>query len=505
MTSLILPRDTSAILVVFSYARDGISNDTMKLMIPWMQDIWDTLHDGSFAQYFSQTSFSKHMVIGTSAPSRDTMFVSSVNIDSIGDWFWFKEEYFDDIMEQVDELYDFRDFDITGPHGVPDGKVDMLLFLICNWYAVGGLVSLDFHDYSSDEGVSLLDGAIAFMFNKSYTINGNFYLGGEPRAQYILHHEYAHGLGIPDIDHSGFNNFMHIGTGSFDGVYDGVRGPYNPYWRDILLNWMDAVRIDRPRFNFRMPYWSEGDTCIYILQDSVLNAQQKFYIISHKRTSSFDLQWPSPDSGGLAIFHVRTNCSWSDNPRHKNIDVEIASGLYDWYIDTCSYFTHIPGDCGRTCLSESVSIYVDRPNPAFGLDSFDVKGRCMGIWPSTGAMSINSFFDGITYTNFDDFSNPSSKFYNAQDSQVVWSHLAVRNIHPHNGHIYADLLVNNWYGVLDNSMIWGDTAIDKGYAITGDITVQSGDTLRILPGTTISISRPARTINPAATTPRNRS
>ncbi|HXF48908.1 MAG TPA: FlgD immunoglobulin-like domain containing protein [Verrucomicrobiae bacterium] len=49
----------------------------------------------------------------------------------------------------------------------------------------------------------------------------------------------------------------------------------------------------------------------------------------------------------------------------------------------------------------------------------------------------------------------------------------------------ADLLVNNWYGPITANTTWGPGV----YAITGDITVNSGATLTIQPGTTIYFQR----------------
>jgi hypothetical protein len=144
--------DTLKAMVVFSWARDGIQNDTMKLMYPWTQSIWDLADSGSIPNYYLQNSFNKHMLIGVSLPQRDTMFISNVNIclsdtQCLGPYYSYRDEYFQDIMAQADSLYDFGDFDITGPNGIPDGKVDLLIFAVCN--ITQGGVNIIGHNYTS--------------------------------------------------------------------------------------------------------------------------------------------------------------------------------------------------------------------------------------------------------------------------------------------------------------------------------------------------------------------
>jgi hypothetical protein len=316
-------------------------------------------------------------------------------------------------------------------------------------------------------------------------------------------HEYNHLLGTPDTEHSTYKSH-HFGLGGFGTEvyggtqFNGILAPLNPYWRKNRMHWINGkVIVHAPIYNKPIQYWPESDSSVLVLDSSGANFQQCYYISAHNKTTYFDRFWPSREgSGGLMIYHVRKNVlGWSQSDgRHKNIDVEIASGLYNWYVDTCSIYDicKLPSEdpLHLQCWpeDESLSIYADQPNPICGFDSLDWRLPCKNVWAgNNGEGSINSFFDGVNYTEFDDFSNPSSKFCKSTyvDSQKVVSHLAVRHIHPHNGRIYADLLVNNYYGQLANSTTWGHATIHKGYAITGDITVPAGETLRILAGTDI--------------------
>jgi hypothetical protein len=177
--------DTLKAMAVFSWARDGIQNDTMKVMYPWTRRIWYESDSGSIPNYYLTNSLNKHMLIGESVPSGDTMFVSNTDLD-LGSYYSFPEAYFDDIMAQADNLYDFRDFDLTDPNGVPDNKVDMLFFIVCNW-TQGGLAGLGQHTYTSQEGVSVSDGVLCFIFNKDYILNGSIYYdGGRPRSRRVM-------------------------------------------------------------------------------------------------------------------------------------------------------------------------------------------------------------------------------------------------------------------------------------------------------------------------------
>jgi hypothetical protein len=117
-TCAVLPNDTVKALMIFSYAPDGIQNDTMKVMFDGTSDIWSLSDSGSISNYYLQTSFNKHFLEGFSAPERDTMIIGNVDCNmSLQNYYQFDEAYFDDIMAQADSLYDFRDFDMTGPQG----------------------------------------------------------------------------------------------------------------------------------------------------------------------------------------------------------------------------------------------------------------------------------------------------------------------------------------------------------------------------------------------------
>jgi M6 family metalloprotease-like protein len=323
--------DTLKAMAVFSWARDGIQNDTMKVMYPWTQSIWNLADSGSIPNYYLQNSFNKHMLVGESVPSGDSMFVSNIDLN-LGSYYSFSEDYFHDIMAQADSLYDFTDFDLTGPNGIPDGKVDMLMFIICNW-TQGGRADLNSHTYTSEENISVGDGVICFIFNKDYQLGANFYDGGRPRSQRVMMHEYNHLLGTPDTEHSGFTYSHHYALGGFGlevyggTQFNGILGPLNPYWRKNKMHWISGNEIIHvPIYNKPLQYWSENDTSVLILSNPNVVQNQNFYLSAHKRTTYFDQYWPSPDSGGLMVYHVRPDLQdqWFNSlrdARKKPIDV----------------------------------------------------------------------------------------------------------------------------------------------------------------------------------------
>jgi len=493
--------DTLKALMVFSVSSgDGYQIDTMKVMLDWTRDFWDLDDSLSMPNYFNKSSYFKHSISGESAPAGDTMFVSSYPVENNA--FFISGYYFLDIMEQVDNQYDLREFDITGPSGEPDSIVDMLIFCVCN-HTTGGRPILSVigdmeEDFISEEGIRVDDahGMVVFFFNRDY--EGIAYDQGKLRALRTVQHEYLHKFGIDDTDHLVTSRHPYPGLGGFGfetmygAQFNGVMGPQNPYWRDHYCKWLNPIILAEPLYSKEIETWDESDSAVYLLQNTLIDSYEKFYITAYDKTTEFDHYWPSPDSGGILIHHIRSNKGWGSNVRAKEVDIELASGLYKWEIDFCP-MTKVCKDpeedpnhlqCWRG-IDETAIMYADSVDTEYGLDSLDVRGVCINLWSEYGEGSINTFFDGDNYSDFDANTNPSSHFYNALDSQVVISHLAVKNIYPSNGKMYADLLVNHWYDSLTANTTWGDTTKETGYAITGDFIIPAACTLTVRKGTTI--------------------
>lgn len=475
---------------------DSVDFRQARRVLPtYARDLADTSLPYSMVNYYKNISSGKFDIKATVLPPGDSGYMCNV----AGSIFYLPSDIIT-VVAQADQDVDFGQYDLTGPNGIPDGYVDMVGFIRLNATGTGGnaFPPISGAPYTTGDTNIYGDTVKVTGYNNAFLVNVWNYNDVNPwgdtlctdtvqaaygRLSQLCEHEYGHHLGYNDLDHSGTGVYNHDALGGFclmdlGGGFGDRSSPPNPWYRDNFrgifggftnLGWtVPTVVEDIPLYNREILYSLNTDSAAFLLKNTSINTTQCFYVTAHNRISPdyFEATWPTPDTNGLLIWHVDNAYAGNSIRTHKAVDLEIALGLYNW--------------SGSTMDTTS-------PNPIIGLDSLDVHDAYPFYFPMGNRGSKNTFFDGSTYTNFDDFSNPSSKYYKSTyvDSQTVNSHLAVRHIHPNNGKIYADLLVNNYYGQLAASMTWGDDSIATGYAITGDITVPAGETLRILAGTDI--------------------
>lgn len=176
--------------------------------------------------------------------------------------------------------------------------------------------------------------------------------------------------------------------------------------------------------------------------------------------------------GGLLIWHIDDHGSQGDTtvPLHHQRDIECADGLWD----------------STGAWPESAD-----PDPERGRDNLDFwPGEFMiddSLWVlehnGNSGDSTDVFFGGNNDW-FDGMSNPNSNGYDASGAQTVSSHVAVVDVRRSTEDttvMIATLLVNNWFGHITQNTTWGPGT----YVITGDVTVDPGVTLTILPGTKV--------------------
>ncbi len=310
------------------------------------------------------------------------------------------------------------------------------------------------------------------------------------RAVQICSHEYGHALGLHDLhptpgcilDWWGIGSFSNMGS----GFPQGKAVPLDP-WSRNKLGWVTPIEVTAPLYQQSIPDYLTTGTVYKMTIDS----NQYFLVTNHKGagpppppdTSCNEPPCPSgidpgywerklpagPAGGGLMIWHIDTTFEPQTYPK-KLIDPELAHGLYN--------FVNYEPDTLH-------------PNDSTGKDSLDIRGTKPNGSPFgysySSTISGSCWWNQGTKINFDGKSNPSSDGYSIGAGGVpvqnVPTHIAVRNIYKNplvSGPATADLLVNNWYGHIVQNTTWSGFV-----AITGDIVVDSGVTLTILPGTII--------------------
>ncbi|HXF49828.1 MAG TPA: hypothetical protein VNL73_10465 [Verrucomicrobiae bacterium] len=435
----------------------------------WWKNIWDSTQQLSVPKYFKDNSQGNYrMQITPFGRDGDTLFCYKTAIfpDTEFDPVFF-EEFIDSILTQADEDINFANYDADS-----DNVVDAVFLIVTNMNVSARgttLIKASFETKDSSGGLPML------IVGGEGHIGGNglnIFANSDQLALAISAHEWGHCLGLDDL-YGGLGNVW-WGLGSFSimgaGWPNNRAVPIDPYHR-IKLGWATATEVTAPRYVETIPDYLTTGTIYKVSKSS----GEYFLVTNHRGVNPFSDQrgkWEEFFKGyGLLIWHIDT----TGNTRvrsNKLIDVELAHGL--WNLDTL---------CRRVGADTL-------PNPVYGRDSLDcakiINKFYYGYQPNE-VQSGTCFWNGSPKATFDGLSNPSSDGYrdsivNSMRVQNIPSHLANRNISDTLYHsATADLLVNNWYGHVSANTTWGPGV----YAITGDITVDSGVTLTIEPGTTI--------------------
>lgn len=432
------------------------------LLPSWWENIWDSTEEQSnVTRYFIDNTHYKHVVCCSAyAATETTAFTSQWEPDGS----WAQNGNHSKFCREI--------------YAKADSVIDFSKFVWENSFIVSH-VWLIFVNYEGPYWPS--HSSIGGMINGMYWTNDSVQIGGQyetvrlnaahgaeirpcdpTRNTYMSEsiHEYCHHFGWRDY-YGGrpdsvppYSQYRLYGIGPFAvmGHCWGFRNErtalISPYHK-IEEGWVEPTVITEPLYQQPIAHYLSSDEVYKIPHDG----SQYFLITNHFyndiQKSFWEFYYPS---WGLVIWHIDES-KYHGGTRGR-VDVECAHGLWNW--------------TGPEMTGET--------NTVNGLDSLDRA--------HPGSMTY--FWMNSSKTDFDDFSNPNTYcFFAHKDStnQNIQSRIAVRNINGSpNDTIYADLLINVWYDTLSGNTTWGP---NKTYAITGDVTVLSGDTLFLLPGTTL--------------------
>ncbi len=467
------PTDTLNAIVIYACST-GAPLGT--LLPSWKDDIWNPNVQLSVPRFYLDNSAGKYLITAA-AYGRDSThcFTSSVAGATYLSYGFFKS-----IMDTADVYINFGNYDTDGPNGSPDGVVDGLFFVVVNHNAMGGTEGFNYRTHDVNSHGDTVE------VSQYRSIRGTVdYSNSWDRAVYLCAHEWGHRLGLPDLygtficDSPCFKP-LSWGLGSFSIMGQGFPVlrpvPFDP-WSRIKLNWITPTVVTAPIYQQSIQDCIKTGT-VYKL---TVSDSEYFLVSNHKGVDlAFDslgfweAQMPG-SRGGLMIWHVDETQKLPIQGG-KKIDAELAHGLWNF---PAPYFK-----------PDTLN-----PNPSSGKDSLDIaivtinwdQDTLIGYTYPTIA-SATCYWNQDTKINFDGLSNPSSDGYNPSNvkTQNVPTHFAVRNVSKATkSNATADLLVNNWYGHITANTTWGPGV----YAITGDVTVDSGKTLTIAAGTTIKFQK----------------
>lgn len=427
------------------------------------------------------------------------------------------------VLDQADSLYDFNDFDSDG-----DGIVDFLAFM-CVRFRLGygkGTTGLSINSYyytndtSASGSIIRIDGTgYQYTFGKRAIIARRY----NANSEYIISlatHELGHALfSFPDMDHNWLREYSHYALGQFDAMSEGgFRGRaslYDPVLR-ISQGWgFDSVITSNKTINFS-DFDSSSLVYTYSLPNydygssPVVNTQhgQEFYFSYYDRPFNIRWQdnWPIPESllgnaHGVLIWHTG-GTDWQ-NRYNLPIDIESAHGKWDWTINDARF---IPPPGNKRAINSGSQ------DPLTGLDSLEVRysywwlrydstsgGKpyytSFSTYPDYRVGSESCFFDPLNPKKFTFYSNPNSNHIvttGTPDSRSLVSGFKLHNLRLESGTVKADVLIGQ-----DANRITENVTLPKGtWRFINDITINSGKTLTIQPGTEIDFYNGAKlTVN----------
>ncbi len=454
----------------------------------WWKDIWDSTRHPSVPKFYKDNSLGSYRLqITPYGLNSQLCFKTSVFPDTgdfsfpgtppNGGW-----AFTDSILRQADDSINFADFDADG-----DNYVDAVFLIIVNMSGVserGSTLSAEYltNDFSPTGRIRIqgADGSIGFY-------GAGLFANSEGGAIFVSSHEWGHALGLYDFYGDGGAKWWELGSFSImsGGIpYNQGAVPFDPNNR-IQLGWATPTEITAPLYQQTIPDYLTTGT-VYKLTIKATRPTEYFLVTNHRGVdpdADERGRWEGNFAGhGLVIWHVDSSGE-AKRFYHKLIDIEAAHGL--WNFDTLCHATTENPVSGKDSLD--CARCIQPPNPSapcirYGYSTSRVQsGRC--------------FWNPSTKINFDGLSNPSSDGYTDSTFlgpgwpplsvrvQNIPTHLAARNV---SATLFqsamADLLVNNLYGHISTNTTWGP---NKVYAITGDITVDSGYTLTIDSGTTV--------------------
>ena len=445
--------------VVALFAKFSNEDPTQISLPSYAQDLFDPDLPGSFTHFYHEMSLGKLTIEGVVLP---TYYASDRPASKYPLPEKKTEGYFGtfnrEVLEKADQDVDFGRFDNDGPDSLPnsgddDGYVDYL-FIVVQSSPLGflpghatGIAELGLKDefVTNDPAPS---GYIKIASNRGATQR----VRGFAHAVGVMAHEFGHALGLPDLydtsykgpedDSAGIGNWGLMARGVLG--WHGDDGPV-PFcaWSREQLGWANVVEITEDVVDQVLTDVATTGTVYKI----PLGERGSYYLLENRQSTQSYYDHHIPQDG-LLIWHIQSKTGNGDE-RNKRVDLVCADGLY-----------------------------LDRGYPDGAVAAPDSGRDNLDFWAHDDAYRIahtgnlgdaTDVFDGIRFTAFTPYTNPSSR-------GGVW----IEHIRPKGTDRIADIQPVKWAGSITDNMIW-----EGPINVVGDIVIQKGATLTIRPGTVV--------------------
>ena len=262
----------------------------------------------------------------------------------------------EDLVDQVDPLVDFSQYDNDG-----DNYVDVLLVIHAGSGAerTGSLNDIWSHKW----GITprLKDG----VYINDYTTQPEYWTSPGDMTIGVYAHELGHGFGLPDLydtDNSskGVGRWCLMGYGGWNGT-NGSSPSYPCAWSRIKMGYASYTNVTGILLNQSIPNIEQGGP-IYRLWTTGAIGQQ-YFLVENRQRLGYDAGLPS---SGLLIWHIDDAKASLQNPNdqewypglpatnHFCVALEQADGLYEMEhnVDVGDAGDVYPGSTANTSFND---------------------------------------------------------------------------------------------------------------------------------------------------------
>lgn len=446
----------------------------------YASDLFDGDRVGSLTHFYDEMSSGQLQVQGVVSPRRyasdsDARTYLAEQSGERGDYGQFVGE----ILRQADADLDFGRLDNDGPDGQPnsgddDGVADFVfvsLLSVPRGFLIDGATGIANlgleQDYTTND---LSANGQAIRVSAAKGLGTILQEGSFTQTAGIMAHEFAHGLGLPDLydlthdrpddDSAGIGRWGLMGLGTLG--WTGHDGP-NPLsaWSREQLGWIGVdneglIEVAQDTTDMVIPPIHAGGIVAKIRLASP--SGEEYLLLEHRgEGASYGVGSPAH---GMLVWHVNTVAINNDNEQKKLVDLVCADGLY---VDA-GYPTGAAEDPfeGR----DNLDFWAHATYSGYATDHRGNQGD------STDP------FDGVRFTRLDADTNPSTTFRGRWRSAYTGPRIGMR---AHGEDMIVAVRLPRWGGTIQarERVRW-----------TGDVIVDAD--LRIDAGGTLFVFGPAR-------------
>jgi len=446
--------------------------------------LFDPAQVGSLTHFYHAMSAGQFELRGQAMPRRyESRRPASAYLSAEAGTVGRFDEFVRELLETADADVDFARYDNDGPDGVPnsgddDGVVDYLFVMVHSTprgFIIGGAtgiatLGLNTPFVSADRGT----GGRPIQVQAGATHGSIGQEGTFAQTVGTMAHEFAHGLGLPDLydldykdpgeDSAGVGRWCLMGWGAHG--WKGDDGP-NPFsaWCLKELGWIGQgnerlVEVEGEAVDLEVAALQQGGQVLQVplpLRALDVFSTIEEYLLLEQRTRSssyYDRHLPGE---GLLVWHIRPQAAANGDERAKEVDLVCADGLYE----DAGY------PLGRRAEGRS------------GLDNLDFWAHDEGYAQARGGNlgDATDPFDGVRFTRLEKAGNPAIDPYGIIPDQARGPGLRLRR---QGERMRVEVEQLRWAGVIRKEVHWtGEVLVD------GDVQVAPEGRLVIHPGTQV--------------------